>query len=205
MTDFRPLPPLPSLNHSTSILRFPRATYPPQPGSTHDNGKESRIAYISEMHHARARSSTMSTLDRPIVEHETEVDNGISKDGAATGKKRKSQSGQANRKKNNGPSAVPFMPIQPYQHDDPSPPILNPPPTARRISNQGPSNNTNGSLDSPPAVLTREKKQKACSNCRKAKLKCIVDEGATDCLRCSSRKEKCIFYPRAHVSSGLVG
>ncbi|ODO05929.1 hypothetical protein I350_04990 [Cryptococcus amylolentus CBS 6273] len=49
-----------------------------------------------------------------------------------------------------------------------------------------------------PAVLTREKKQKACSNCRKAKLKCIVEPNQTLCVRCHSRKEKCIFYPRGH-------
>ncbi|WVQ77017.1 hypothetical protein IAR50_006696 [Cryptococcus sp. DSM 104548] len=49
-----------------------------------------------------------------------------------------------------------------------------------------------------PAVLTREKKQKACSNCRKAKLKCIVEPNQTLCVRCNSRKEKCIFYPRGH-------
>jgi hypothetical protein len=52
-----------------------------------------------------------------------------------------------------------------------------------------------------PSVLTREKKQKACSNCRKAKLKCIMDDGETDCVRCKSRKEKCIFYPRTQVYS----
>lgn len=51
-----------------------------------------------------------------------------------------------------------------------------------------------------PSVLTREKKQKACANCRKAKLKCILDDGETDCVRCKSRKEKCIFYPRTQVS-----
>lgn len=52
----------------------------------------------------------------------------------------------------------------------------------------------------PPAVLTREKKQKACSNCRKAKLKCIVGEDQSDCVRCLARKEKCVFYPRNLVS-----
>jgi hypothetical protein len=52
----------------------------------------------------------------------------------------------------------------------------------------------------PPAVLIREKKQKACSSCRRAKLKCMVEEGNVECVRCRSRKEKCIFYPRGHVS-----
>lgn len=53
-------------------------------------------------------------------------------------------------------------------------------------------------LENPPSVLVREKKQKACANCRRAKLKCIVEKGS-DCVRCESRKEKCIFYPRSHV------
>ncbi|ORX37401.1 hypothetical protein BD324DRAFT_626030 [Kockovaella imperatae] len=52
--------------------------------------------------------------------------------------------------------------------------------------------------DSPPAVLVREKKQKACSNCRRAKLKCIVEDGEADCVRCKARKERCVFYPRTH-------
>ncbi|WWC58781.1 uncharacterized protein I303_101325 [Kwoniella dejecticola CBS 10117] len=50
---------------------------------------------------------------------------------------------------------------------------------------------------SVPAVLTREKKQKACTNCRKAKLKCILEHGSTECIRCKSRKEKCVFFPRS--------
>jgi hypothetical protein len=67
------------------------------------------------------------------------------------------------------------------------------------------NDNRNGHLKSaespvPPAVLIREKKQKACANCRRAKLKCIVDDGETDCIRCKARKEKCVFYPRGHVS-----
>lgn len=52
-----------------------------------------------------------------------------------------------------------------------------------------------------PAVLVREKKQKACSNCRRAKLKCMLDDGETDCVRCKSRREKCVFYPRNYVSA----
>lgn len=51
-----------------------------------------------------------------------------------------------------------------------------------------------------PSVLVREKKQKACANCRRAKLKCIVEGNETDCVRCRARKERCIFYPRGHVS-----
>lgn len=43
--------------------------------------------------------------------------------------------------------------------------------------------------------------QKACSNCRRAKLKCIVNDGETDCVRCKSRIERCVFFPRTHVSS----
>ena len=58
--------------------------------------------------------------------------------------------------------------------------------------------------EAPPAVLVREKKQKACSNCRRAKLKCIVDDGETDCIRCKARKEKCVFYPRSHVSKSFL-
>ena len=55
-----------------------------------------------------------------------------------------------------------------------------------------------------PSVLVREKKQKACANCRRAKLKCIVEEGKTDCVRCEARKEKCVFYPRSHVSRSIM-
>lgn len=51
-----------------------------------------------------------------------------------------------------------------------------------------------------PAVLVRDKKQKACANCRRAKLKCIVNDGKVECVRCTARKEKCVFYPRSHVS-----
>jgi len=55
-------------------------------------------------------------------------------------------------------------------------------------------------VQSPPAVLTREKKQQACVNCRRAKLKCIIEEHSLDCIRCIARKEKCAFHPRGHVS-----
>jgi len=72
----------------------------------------------------------------------------------------------------------------------------NPSPPARQ-----PSNNADQNPElSPPTILTREKKQRACANCRKAKLKCIVDQGSSECIRCRSRKEKCVFYPRGHVS-----
>lgn len=73
------------------------------------------------------------------------------------------------------------------------------PPTATGSGGNGPA-----SADSPssnlPAVLTREKKQKACANCRRAKLKCIVEHGEADCVRCRARQERCVFYPRTHVS-----
>jgi len=52
----------------------------------------------------------------------------------------------------------------------------------------------------PPSILVREKKQKACANCRRAKLKCIVENNEADCVRCRARKERCVFYPRGHVS-----
>ena len=61
-----------------------------------------------------------------------------------------------------------------------------------------------GKAEEYPSVLTREKKQKACANCRKAKLRCIMDDGETDCVRCKSRKEKCVFYPRSQVSLGVM-
>lgn len=51
-----------------------------------------------------------------------------------------------------------------------------------------------------PSILLREKKQKACANCRRAKLKCIMDEGVGSCVRCNARKETCTFLPRSHVS-----
>ncbi|KAK8866107.1 hypothetical protein IAR55_001258 [Kwoniella newhampshirensis] len=47
------------------------------------------------------------------------------------------------------------------------------------------------------AVLIREKKQRACSNCRKTKLKCVVEAGETVCVRCKAREERCVFYPRS--------
>ncbi|KAF9514496.1 hypothetical protein BS47DRAFT_1343075, partial [Hydnum rufescens UP504] len=43
------------------------------------------------------------------------------------------------------------------------------------------------------------KKQKACLNCRRSKLKCVVDEehgGA--CVRCLTRSEECRFKSRTH-------
>lgn len=52
--------------------------------------------------------------------------------------------------------------------------------------------------EEPPSVLVREKKQKACANCRRAKLKCIVEGNETECVRCRARKERCVFYPRGH-------
>jgi len=58
--------------------------------------------------------------------------------------------------------------------------------------------------EGPPSVLVREKKQKACANCRRTKLKCIVDPNESDCVRCKARKERCIFYPRSHVGSSLT-
>ncbi|KAL7419289.1 hypothetical protein Q5752_006126 [Cryptotrichosporon argae] len=51
--------------------------------------------------------------------------------------------------------------------------------------------------NSVPAVLTRDKKPKACRNCQKAKLRCTVAEGEVDCVRCLSRKEKCLFILRS--------
>jgi hypothetical protein len=45
-------------------------------------------------------------------------------------------------------------------------------------------------------------KQKACLNCRRSKLKCVVDEehgGA--CVRCLTRNEECRFKSRTHVRS----
>ena len=60
---------------------------------------------------------------------------------------------------------------------------------------------TSPKADGHPSVLLREKKQKACSNCRRAKLQCIVEGGDTDCVRCKNRKERCIFYPKSHVCS----
>lgn len=47
--------------------------------------------------------------------------------------------------------------------------------------------------------------QKACSNCRRAKLKCIVNDGENECVRCTSRSEKCVFFPRSHASYSSSG
>ena len=76
-----------------------------------------------------------------------------------------------------------------------------PPQSPSRPSGSTSKAKSSNTVESPPAVLVREKKQKACSNCRRAKLKCIVDKGETDCVRCKARKEKCVFYPRSHVSA----
>ena len=72
-------------------------------------------------------------------------------------------------------------------------------PNGKNGSSSGKKAKSSAAPDSPPAVLIREKKQKACSNCRRAKLKCIVEDGDGDCVRCKARKEKCVFYPRSHV------
>jgi hypothetical protein len=95
---------------------------------------------------------------------------------------------------------------QPHANDPPSPVSL---PSAASNGKSRANGNGNGNVGSPqtpagpsapPAVLVREKKQKACSNCRRAKLKCLVEDGETVCVRCNSRKDACIFYPRGHVS-----
>lgn len=70
----------------------------------------------------------------------------------------------------------------------------------RRDSFAAKSSSPNGDKKDPHSILVREKKQKACANCRRAKLKCIVEENESDCVRCRARKERCIFYPRGHVS-----
>jgi hypothetical protein len=65
----------------------------------------------------------------------------------------------------------------------------------------GPTSTTSLTRDSgATAILLRDKKQKACANCRRAKLKCIFGD-ETVCVRCKARKEQCISYPRAHVSN----
>ena len=96
-----------------------------------------------------------------------------------------------------GPGRItrPTAPTQLPPQDAPSPQ-----PTASTSKKNQTAASTSQSADSPPAVLVREKKQKACANCRKAKLKCMMDEGQADCVRCRARKEKCVFYPRSHVS-----
>jgi hypothetical protein len=68
-------------------------------------------------------------------------------------------------------------------------------------TNGNANNNTKATATTePPSILVREKKQKACANCRRAKLKCIVENNEVDCVRCRARKERCVFYPRGHVS-----
>ena len=97
----------------------------------------------------------------------------------------------------------PSTPSQRVEESGPSDTKLNP---KKRIRNSSISMHPSQSPASPkvdthPNVLVREKKPKACASCRRAKLKCIVEEGNTDCLRCKFRKQRCIFYPRSHVRS----
>ena len=75
------------------------------------------------------------------------------------------------------------------------------PKTSARASKEEKTSPSSGETKSgaAPNVLVREKKQKACANCRRAKLKCIVESADGDCVRCKARKEKCIFYPRSRV------
>lgn len=70
------------------------------------------------------------------------------------------------------------------------------PPTRKRTGDGEPP--TKKIKEELPSVLVREKKQKACANCRRAKLKCIVNDGNNECVRCLARKERCVFYPRGH-------
>ena len=53
-------------------------------------------------------------------------------------------------------------------------------------------------------LAVQEKKQKACTNCRKSKLKCLMDVGAKSCSRCRIRGERCVFRPRGYVSNSEV-
>jgi hypothetical protein len=68
-------------------------------------------------------------------------------------------------------------------------------PTRKRTDDPPPAKKIKEEL---PSVLVREKKQKACTNCRRAKLKCIVKPPSAACVRCSARKEACVFQPRGH-------
>jgi len=97
-----------------------------------------------------------------------------------------------------GSSGCPYMLTDPALHGDSLPPS-----SSRRQSSQsqpGHGQQSQQPVESPPSILTREKKQKACAGCRRAKLKCITEEGQTECIRCRARSEKCYFYPRNHVS-----
>lgn len=50
------------------------------------------------------------------------------------------------------------------------------------------------------AQVVDGKVQKACAPCRNKKLRCVLDAGATSCVRCLSRGELCRFKLRSHVS-----
>ncbi|KAF8311000.1 hypothetical protein DL93DRAFT_2083956 [Clavulina sp. PMI_390] len=47
-------------------------------------------------------------------------------------------------------------------------------------------------------IVVKDKKQKACLNCRRSKLKCVVSTEGAACVRCATRKEECRFKTRAH-------
>ncbi|KAK4684348.1 hypothetical protein P7C73_g5834, partial [Tremellales sp. Uapishka_1] len=87
----------------------------------------------------------------------------------------------------------------------PSPPAAQRPRRGARTATHGPRSSVSShpaphheQPPNPPSILVREKKQKAYTNCRRVKLKCIVSEGESDCVRCKFRKERCVFFPRTH-------
>ncbi|KAI8724322.1 Zn(2)-C6 fungal-type domain-containing protein [Fusarium sp. LHS14.1] len=50
-------------------------------------------------------------------------------------------------------------------------------------------------------VLPEARSRKACVNCRRQKMKCRVDHGASSCRRCSRAGTECVFLPRANAAS----
>jgi len=98
------------------------------------------------------------------------------------------------------PSGPPHMPMDGPSHNDIMPSSSSRRRTSHGQSQSGYAQQNQHAVESPPSILTREKKQKACAGCRRAKLKCITEEGQNECIRCRARNEKCYFYPRNHVS-----
>lgn len=187
---------------SSAIPQYPPSIYPPPPPRTRADGM--RMASTGEVKRVKG-SSSAGQPNGELRRHSLASDDNAESDepqkkgkAKATGRKR----GNTQVQPHHHPSDSSF-PSFPLDHDVAQP---SRPPTNGRSRSHSQIQQPSGacvaasSVDSPPAVLVREKKQKACANCRRAKLKCIVEEGLTECVRCLSRKERCIFYPRAHVS-----
>lgn len=181
-------PTIPSDRSNRALPQYPVPTHPP-PHRQHPSPIHNRDAALSG-HFANGRMPIPSPapLDAPRYYHHPSpvVDPESMRDpkAASSSMKKRPRSGSQ---------------VQPPRSSDQPPPSG----PSRNSVKKKDTKDTVESPGGPPAVLTREKKQKACGNCRRAKLKCIIEGGEGDCIRCKARKEKCIFYPRSNVRPSL--